>query len=836
MAWLPGWDRRIQLTIDSGDIDGALTDFPVMVYLSASSGLNSRDVSAVFDELTSDANRLKIAVTTSDGLTECYVEIKTWDDANEKAWLFVRVPSVASGSDTVLYLYYDADHADNTTYVGDPNSAVAETVWGSTCHFISHMKDDPDTSHIRDSSEYDNDGTKTGANQPQEEDDAVLAEVQRYDTNTDLIAANGVTGVVDVTHTLIVWAKSDSYTTNRAVIASGRTDATFRYSGIFRKSDNKYYAESSRGSGSINSVASAATYNNDTTWHCFAVSFATGTGHIAYFLIDGVDEGSASGVSHDIFPTVFYIGQRPWNTANNYPWSGDIALPRVYSGELAVAWGKACYESERDDLITFGHQEVPPGYSTLLIDSTNVLFARDSLSVELRIEERSIASFTVVDSLGIASFIKGQPVLIYDITGVLVFGGIVDNPEKVAMAPAGGLYHMITCADWHYLADKRLIAESYLATTAGAIVTDIHAKYLAAEGITLGTIEAGPEIVEAVFNYVSASEAYDALKEKAGKIWYIDEHKALYFVDRTTTAAPWNATTADMIKNTARLSGGNPKYRNRQYIRGGRGTTALLTEKFVADGLQNAFTLSFPLAKVPTFVEVNAVDKTPLGIKGLDAPGDFASYWNKGDPTIYLTDVPTAGWIVEIRYYGQFPILVLAQDTDAIVDQLAIEGAGTGYVDDISDEPKLTDKDASIDAAQAKLAKYAVVGKRFLYDTLTTGLKPGQLQTVDYSRLGLNSASMLIEAVTIRGFGANNIHEVTAIQGPAMGSWSDLFKTLAHMKHEVLERLNVGSEQVLIILVESAENWGWTESVSVTITACPFPAATLYPEATLYPC
>ena len=86
-----------------------LSGFPVLVYLSVSSGIGSTDVSAVFDELTSDANRKKIAITTSDGTTQCYVEIERWDDANEKAWLWVKVPSVASGAETDLYLYYDFD-------------------------------------------------------------------------------------------------------------------------------------------------------------------------------------------------------------------------------------------------------------------------------------------------------------------------------------------------------------------------------------------------------------------------------------------------------------------------------------------------------------------------------------------------------------------------------------------------------------------------------------------------------------------------------------------------------------------------------------------------------
>jgi len=130
VAFLSGWNKRIKLTIDKDQVDTAnQTNFPVMVYISAASGIGDVDASCVFDELTQDANRKKIAVTSSDGTTELYVEIERWDDANEKAWLHVKVPSVSHTVDEILYLYYDKDHADNDTYVGDTTDAVTHNVW-----------------------------------------------------------------------------------------------------------------------------------------------------------------------------------------------------------------------------------------------------------------------------------------------------------------------------------------------------------------------------------------------------------------------------------------------------------------------------------------------------------------------------------------------------------------------------------------------------------------------------------------------------------------------------------------------------------------------------------
>jgi len=50
MSWLDGWKKRIKITIDKDDFDAAQSHFPVLVYVSASSGHSNRDISCVFDE------------------------------------------------------------------------------------------------------------------------------------------------------------------------------------------------------------------------------------------------------------------------------------------------------------------------------------------------------------------------------------------------------------------------------------------------------------------------------------------------------------------------------------------------------------------------------------------------------------------------------------------------------------------------------------------------------------------------------------------------------------------------------------------------------------------
>lgn len=466
------------------------------------------------------------------------------------------------------------------------------------------------------------------------------------------------------------------------------------------------------------------------------------------------------------------------------------------------------------------------------IDNVEVTIARDSLVIDQRIEERSIADFTVIDKTASSHYKKGQPILIYDPDAALVFSGVIDTPEE--KREGSGLTHFIFCADNHYLADKRIAAESYENTLAGTIVADLRTKYLDAEGVTIGEIQDGPTLKQVVVNYVRVSQAYDALAEKANFIWYIDELKKLYFIDRATNAAPWTATNLDMVRGSARLFHGNPLYRNRQYVRGARALTDEQTENRTGDGEQKSFVVGFPVARAPTIKEGDPLEEKTVGIKGLDTGKDW--YWSKSDIVLTADTAPADGGAIQFIYKGEFNIIALAEDDAAIIDRQDVEGGGTGYVDDIAENTDASSIEAAFETAAKKLQKYTPMGRKFTYQTHRSGLKPGQLQPVNYPPLNLNNAEMLIEAVKIRNEGSLLTYNVTAIEGPAMGSWSRLFQQLAEARKTAIDKLNVGEESTLIILVQMSEEWGWQEAVDVDVFACSVPATTLYPEATLYPC
>jgi hypothetical protein len=448
-------------------------------------------------------------------------------------------------------------------------------------------------------------------------------------------------------------------------------------------------------------------------------------------------------------------------------------------------------------------------------------------TIEDRIQERSVANFAVKDMNGTYSFKRGMPVIIKNIGNEKVFTGFIDSASEVVIPGSTAKIHSISCTDNHYLADKRVVAKVYFNRTAGYIVNDLITTYLAEEGITAGTIEDGSTLTNTVFSYIPISQAISSLAEKSGNFWwYIDLDRKLHFRPFTAYAAPWTASASDMKENTISLTHGNPKYRNRQIVTGIKETTDLQVEYHKGDGHSQSFTVGYPIHSVPT-IKVNGETKT-VGIKGLDTGKDW--YWSKGDLIItqdsegvVLTDTDT----LEIDYIGEFDAVIISTDYSAVEKQKAVEGIGTGYVEDVVDAPNTQDEDAAFLTASMLLAKYATDGRHLKFATRRSGLAPGQLLMVNLPDYGLNNVEMLIESVTTKEEGNIIYYDVVAAEGPEQGSWTRFFDMLAQMIQA--KPTDVSTATILTIPVDITESWDWAETVEVTVYACPILGTSIFP-------
>ena len=437
---------------------------------------------------------------------------------------------------------------------------------------------------------------------------------------------------------------------------------------------------------------------------------------------------------------------------------------------------------------------------TVLINTVQYPILRGSISVEKRVDERSTATFTVVDYDGIYTFSRGQRVVIVQ-PGTLPpflineFAGYIDTPGRGKQWAGPGLLHEISCVDNSYLADKRLVIKAYSNKTAGFIARDILTDYLIDEGVTEGDIQDGPVFDQVIFNYVKASECLDALKELTGFTWFIEEElKALYFIDRVTNLSFWqlDGVNHKAIKDSVYLTTGNTLYRNIQYVRGGTGVTALQTENYTGDGVALTFTVGYPIAKVPT-VTVAAVPQA-VGIKGLDVGKDC--YWNKGDAVITFDAAPVGAIVVE--YYGQYALISMAISGD-VSNRALIEGT-SGKVEEMTTEVYHETVGSITESAQSKLKQYCQEAEKFTYQTYESGLSPGQLQEITYAPFGFVNHQMLIESISMTANGDDVRYNVSCITGPAMGSWAKFF---ANMIRRQDNSIKIGDSMLLVLLQES---------------------------------
>jgi len=367
-GWLAGWDNRIQIDIDADDVDSDLTYFPLLLYLSASSGIGSDDLTLVFNEL--GANHLKLAVTEDDGTTELFVEVEEWDNGAEKAWLWVSNAGwiIDDTVDTTIYLYYDNDHADNNAQVGVPNSVPAETVWGPTTVFVSHMRDDPDNAHLRDSSQYDYDLDKKGANEPIQGTAQVWGGVQDYDGDDYAFRTVADWRVADTQGTIIIWFKGTAK--DKILFCSSDEGSTTRQI-LLGSQIGTGYLEYRKRAGAATIGVSAGTIDiTDNAWHRGTIT-SNSTSFSMY--IDGqsqvvnVDSGSNNGNwFNTVAGTRDNITTGVWKrtTLVNY-WTGSISLLRVYDTPQSADWLSSSFESDTDDFVDYiAHDTIAlPQYS-----------------------------------------------------------------------------------------------------------------------------------------------------------------------------------------------------------------------------------------------------------------------------------------------------------------------------------------------------------------------------------------------------------------------------------------------------------------------------------------
>lgn len=520
MGWLGTFAKRIELTIDNTNIDSDLTNFPVLINLTSSQ-------SFVFTEIGSDANRKKIAVTTSDGTTQCYVEIERWDNSGQKAWLHGRIPVVASGSATTVYLYYDSSQADNSAYVGDVGDAA--NVWDSDFSAVFHMGQDPTggADCILDSTSNANHGTPSGAMTSGDLVDGKVGKGLDFDASDDNIRISDNNsldvGSNDMTAEAVVYVNPGS--SNREIFSHGDFGSSdLAYVMRIEDLNNAFevFLSDNGTAGSGHRKAYRGTADLSSGWHYVAFTWGSDV------LVLSVDESEITPTkdfddainSLKVPSSDAFIGALNNSGLINF-FDGVIDEIRISNGiARSVSWRKATYYSLWDGLITWGNEEVLfledaslnlSAYYQELENFKAFLRAHDG--VELRDLSSALAAYNLSEediSAWLAAYYEDKSNLSSNLETWATHYGDLGSALDVKAQKLESLMVRFEAAKANF---KDLA--SFLAATDGSVFKDLAAFLSVTDGVTLKNCGLNLKVIQGVpaFRSITAQRVSSVVHE-----------------------------------------------------------------------------------------------------------------------------------------------------------------------------------------------------------------------------------------------------------------------------------------------------------------------------------
>ena len=212
---LTQWTNRKKITIDHTQIPSTQNDFPVLISLPSDADLRSHAKTTGYDILFTDANVDWTTGTWKDALD---YEIEHYDAATGALTAWVRIPTLSSETDTILYMYYNC-----TICTTDRSDSVG--VWSSSYCGVWHMNDQT-ISSISDSTINHNNGTKASGNNPLQTDGKIDG-AQRFGGDDGIVIPSSDT-MNPSFFTLEYWLKNTPpYTDTGMIRLTSRSDDSF---------------------------------------------------------------------------------------------------------------------------------------------------------------------------------------------------------------------------------------------------------------------------------------------------------------------------------------------------------------------------------------------------------------------------------------------------------------------------------------------------------------------------------------------------------------------------------------------------------------------------------
>ena len=332
-GWMPGWGFRRSFTLDSGRVDEALADFPVLVRLTSDN----------FDFGAARADGFDVRFTLADGTVLDY-ERERHDAAGQKAEYWVRLPEVSSTADTTFYLTYGNPLASN--------GEQAAGVWDRHVRARYGMGD-AGSAQINDSTTNANHAAKRAVDRPQAAE-GLAGWAQEFNGISDYLEAPHAASLnLSTAITVSAWVyKPGSWeSAYQKIVGKCRTDGGEYAYGLSQASVpyGTFFFQTI--SGTLRSVA-ATSHPTADAWHQLVGTY---DGAAMNYYVDGAlaasvnYSGTLTGNTHPL---------RVGHAYNEEYFRGGIDEVRISDVARNPAWIQADYHGGAGSLLAAGPVEV----------------------------------------------------------------------------------------------------------------------------------------------------------------------------------------------------------------------------------------------------------------------------------------------------------------------------------------------------------------------------------------------------------------------------------------------------------------------------------------------
>lgn len=412
------------------------------------------------------------------------------------------------------------------------------------------------------------------------------------------------------------------------------------------------------------------------------------------------------------------------------------------------------------------------------VDKSSLIVA-DSVAWSRRLNGSGDASFVVDDT----SYrpVAGSPVEIVE-DGSVAWGGLISQLSEIAVFDTDQLNFRvrIACVTWDAILRRRVIpAEVFTSIDAGNIIIDLHTAYLAADGITLGTIDSGVHIDRYNIDHLDVETISQELARLSDKASYIDENRVLHFRDPQVTTAPWTIADGASHVTSIEIERTDTDHANAIYRKLAPEAFVSVVEDFTMTASPRVWDLTDYAATV-TNIQVDTgsgFEARTFGLDGVESARDY--YWQVGSSAILADAAQTETGTLRVTYRPFGSNVVISVDAVDIAARAAIEGT-SGRHERVVDDSSSVDAVFAQDANDAELALAVVVPEIIRATTVDTHPRPGMVVTIALTTPAI-TGDYIIQEVQARAVGDDTQefqYSYVAANVSRVGGWQEWLKSL----------------------------------------------------------